>query len=193
MMRTRSISLQACIRGGRCRLRTLLTWPSTLLAAAAVVAFIVATGCNTSALAEREIAFAEHFPYDDVNRSLRLRALEGLTEASIGHIVTVQIENHSNEVIAFPVDYGVQGFTYDPNIAEWVELPNRAQFYPDVQRLLGVPGGTIPSVGWVDYEPELDTIPASLDIRIVVVGHVLSRDTHQVAEPVVAYIDLTLR
>lgn len=191
MIHTRLISLQACITRGMCRPRTLLTWPSALLVVA-VLLVIVATGCSTSASPERELAFAEHFPYDDVNRSLQLQPVEGLTETRIGHIVTVQVENHSDRVIAFPVDYGVLGLTYNLDTAEWVELPNTVQFYPDVQRVLGVPGGPIPSIGWVDYEPALDTIPTSLDIRIVVVGHVLSRETSQLAEPVVAYIDLTL-
>jgi hypothetical protein len=156
-----------------------------------LLATIVVIGCTSSTSNDRDLEFAESFSYDDVNRSLQLKPAEGLTETRIGRIITLQIENHSNTAIAFPVDYGVRGLSYDPSNTEWVEFPNKVQFCPDVQRVLGAQGSTIPNFGLVDYEPELDETPASLDIRIVIVGHEYD-EIYGLGEPVAAYLDLTL-
>jgi hypothetical protein len=170
---------------------TLLTWTSSINIVAMLLVVIVVTGCKSNTSNERELGFMECFPYDDMNHSLQLQTIEGLTETHIGSIITLQVENHSNTAIAFPVDYGVRGLSYDPSNTEWVEFPNKVQFCPDVQRVLGAQGSTIPNFGLVDYEPELDETPASLDIRIVVVGHV-NDETYGLGEPVAAYLDLTL-
>jgi hypothetical protein len=164
---------------------------SSVRVATMLLTAILVIGCTSRASNDREMDFVECFPYDDMNHSLQLQPIEGLTETRIGSIITLQIENHSNMAIAFPVDYGVRGLSYDPSNTEWVEFPNKVQFCPDVQRVLGAQGSTVPNFGLVDYEPELDETPASLDLRIVVVGHVYD-ETNGFGEPIAAYLDLTL-
>jgi hypothetical protein len=147
-------------------------------------------GCSGVQLSDREQAFARQFPYADVNHSLVLHTVEGITETNLDHAVTLQLENHSNRMIAYSTREGIVGAVYDPGSKSWVEAENRVH-YPDIQWLLGPRGDDIPSISLVDYSPTLESTPDSLEIRIVVVGHVYD-ETHGFGEAAAAYLDLTL-
>jgi hypothetical protein len=150
----------------------------------------LAPGCSGVQLSDREQAFARQFPYADVNHSLVLHTVEGITETRIDRVVTLELVNHSDQLIGFPAGYGVEGFAYDPESDRWVEIGNSVRF-PDVQRVLGPRGGEIPSLVWVDYKPVLESTQDSLEIRIVVVGHFYD-ETTGFGEAAAAFLDLTL-
>lgn len=164
--------------------------PRKLLCTLSFLMVMATTGCGLVKLRDSERAFAGQFPYEDVNDSLVLCTIEGITETRIDHIVILQLENHSSQMIAYSTKEGIIGIAYDPGSKSWVEVENRVQ-YPDIQWLLGPPGSDIPSISAVDYEPALEDPPGLLEIRIVVIGHVYD-EAHGFGEAVVAYFDLTL-
>jgi hypothetical protein len=147
-------------------------------------------GCSKLQPSDSEKTFTQQFPYEDVNDSLVLYTIEGITETNIDDVVTLQLENHSNQMIAYSTKEGIIGIVYNLESESWVDMENNVQ-YPDVEWHLGSRGGDIPSISVVDYKPILESNPDTLDIRIVVVGHVYD-ETHGLGEPVAAYLDLTL-
>jgi hypothetical protein len=147
-------------------------------------------GCSKLQPSDSERAFTQQFPYEDVNDSLVLYTIEGITETNIDDVVTLQLENLSNQMIAYSTKEGIIGIVYNPESKSWVDMENNVQ-YPDIEWLLGPRGGDIPSISVVDYKPILDSNPDTLDLRIVVVGHVYD-ETYGLGEPVAAYLDLTL-
>jgi len=162
-----------------------------MLATALSFLIVMSTGgCSAVQLSDRDQAFALRFPYEDVNHSLVLRTVEGITETRMDRVVTLELVNHSDRLIGFPAGYGVEGLAYDPENDTWVEIGNSVRF-PAVRRVLGPNGGEIPSLGWVDYKPILTFTPDLLEIRIVVLGHFYD-ETNGFGEPVAAYLDLTL-
>jgi hypothetical protein len=161
------------------------------------VAFTLATtvvaACGLTLSDQQEQTFSQMFPYSDVNHSIVLRSVEGITETDLDSVITLQLENLSTQMIEFPVGYGVRGFTYHRDAREWSEISNGMSFSPERGTLLGPQGGDIPGVDMtlVSYFTSGASLPYSLDIRIVVVGHFYN-ESEGLGDPVAAYLDLTL-
>ncbi len=153
---------------------------------------VVIAACRPAESAQRERAFSDLFPYEDRNRSIVLSPVEGLPGSRHGGAMTLQVENLSDGIIAFPADDGVRGFVYDRATGGWVEIPNAIQFSPEVTVALGRRGSGRPSIGVVDYEPASQTMAASPVLRIVVVGYVYDEESQTLGDPVAAYVDLAL-
>jgi hypothetical protein len=163
-----------------------------------IVAFMLASAgvaaCGLALRDQREQTFSQMFPYADVNHSIVLRSVEGITETDLDRIITLQLENLSIQMVEFPVGYGVRGFTYHQDAREWSEISNGMRFSPERGALLGPQGGEIPGVdvALVSYFPSGASLPDSLEIRIVVVGHFYD-ESEGLGEAVMAYCDLTLK
>jgi hypothetical protein len=104
--------------------------------------------------------------------------------------VTIQLENRSDRNVAVLPEDGIIGLVYDTEAETWVEVEN-AVAYPDIGWLLGPRGGEVPSIAAIYFEPDVVSPSDSMNIRILVVGHVWDEEEGP-GEAVAAYLDLAL-
>jgi hypothetical protein len=138
----------------------------------------------------KEKHFEEQYPYEDVNHSLVLHPIEGVTDTSLTQVVTILLENRSDLIIAIWPESSVVGLIYETETEKWVEIKNTVEF-PDKGLLVGPRGGEIPSSTAIYFQPDLVSHTNSMDVRILVVGNVWDEE-QGAGEPVAAYLDLTL-
>ena len=148
------------------------------------------TSCGMLRPVTRDQRFTEQFPYEDVNRTLVLRPVEGVTEDSLGGVITVQLENHSDEMVSYSPEDGIVGLAYDTSSETWVEVENTVS-YPDAGLLLAPRGSEIPSIAAVYFEPPAAQRSQLTDVRILVVGHVWTGEQGP-GTAVAGYLDIAL-
>ena len=165
----------------------LRTYPARALVLLTALAL---TSCGILGPGIPERRFAEQFPYEDLNRTLVLRPIEGVTETNLSQAVTLQLENHGDQMVAFSPEGNIEGLVYDRQSDIWVEVEN-AVSYPDIGWMLGPQGGEIPSSTAIYFEPATTGSVHSMDIRVLVVGHIWG-DVNGPGEAVAAYLDLAL-
>lgn len=148
-------------------------------------------GCGFTGTSVKELQFAEQFPYEDMNHTLVLERIDGVTDTTLGRVITLELENRSSQTISLSTASGVVGLAYDIESESWVEIENTVT-YPDFGVLLGPRGGGIPSTTAIYFEPAVADSVDTMDIRILVVGH-LWDDDHASDATAAAFIDLTLQ
>jgi hypothetical protein len=183
-------SLRLYFTSGIFGLRKQLTWTSPIRVAAILLVSIVVIGCTSRTSSDRELDLIERFPYDDMNHSLVLNLIEGVTNISLTQVVTIQLENRGDLIIAIWPETSIVGMVYEKETEKWVEIKNTVEF-PDKGLLVGPRGGEIPSSTAIYFQPDLASSVNSLDVRILVVGHVWDEE-QGAGKPVAAYLDLTL-
>jgi hypothetical protein len=147
-------------------------------------------GCSKLQPSDSERVFTQQFPYEDVNHSLVLNLIEGVTNTSLTQVVTILLENRGNLIIAIWPETSIVGLVYDTETEKWVEINNTIEF-PDKGLLVGPRGGEIPSSTAIYFQPDLASSANSMDVRILVVGYVWDEE-QGTGEPIAAYLDLTL-
>lgn len=154
---------------------------------------VLLTACQSGLPASADEAFLKQFPYDDINKSIELRVIEGVTETTVNSVITLEVINRSDTVIVFAEDYGVRGFIFDSGSKTWIEIENAVQ-YPNVQRGLRPANidGPLPPLGFVDFKPVIGRLDAETTLRILVVGHIYEGPGRP-GKPVMAYLDLLLQ
>jgi hypothetical protein len=147
-------------------------------------------GCSKLQPSDSERAFTQQFPYEDMNVSLILHPIEGVTDTSLTQVVTILLENLGELTIAILPESSIVGLVYDTETEKWVEIRNTVEF-PDKGWLVGPRGGEIPSSTAIYFQPDLVSSSNSMDVRILVVGYVWDEE-QGAGEPIAAYLDLTL-
>jgi hypothetical protein len=155
-----------------------------------ILTILALAGCGVLAPSIQEKRFAEQYPYEDVNHTLALHPIEGVTDTSLTEVVTILLENHGDLTIAIWPESGILGLVYDTETEKWVEIKNAVE-YPDKGWLVGPRGGEIPSSTPIYFQPDLVSPANSMDVRILVVGHVWDEE-QGAGEPMAAYLDLRL-
>jgi hypothetical protein len=155
-----------------------------------VFTILVLVSCGVLGLSIQEKHFTEQYPYEDVNDSLALRPIEGVTNTDLTEVVTILLENRIDLTISILPESDIVGLAYDTETEKWVEVKNAVE-YPDKGWLIGPRGGEIPSSTAIYFQPDLVSPTNSIEVRIVVIGHVWD-EAQGAGEAMAAYLDLTL-
>lgn len=155
-----------------------------------IITILALAGCRLLDSSIQGKQFAEQYPYEDLNHTLILHPTEEITNTSFNQTITILMENRGDMAIAIWPKSDIIGLAYDIEDKRWVEVRNAVE-YPDTGLLLGAPGDNVPSSTAIYFWPDLISPIDSMDIRILVVGHIWDEEQGS-GEPVAAFIDLTL-
>ncbi len=101
--------------------------------------------------------------------ALTLLASADLNSYRIGSPVTLSLENHSEEWIWFPTDFGVMIAAEDPASGDWRDVRNLTQYY-SVEEILLSPRGQLFSAMVFPVRPDLGQVDAPVRLMISVHG-----------------------
>jgi len=154
------------------------------------------TACQGTETIQREEAFAELYPAVSLNQSLKLANPVLLQdnkplEFSIGDLVELDLINLSDNVIRFPVDLGLEIYTYDDQTNRWNSVENAVEYKYDSHYFLLNSKDTLPFFADVPLYPVLPMQNEPIVIRVVVIGEVL-RNGEPSGEQTGAYVDVTM-
>jgi hypothetical protein len=152
----------------------------------------ILTGCQRIQDAKKDEVFSEMFPNVEMNTAIQFwdTARSG-GPFKIGKSIDLVLDNFSPNKIVFPSDYGFKIYTYDENQKEWLEIKNKAIYFPAGNRQISPKGNDMPGVIAIGLAPALQPSEKPINIRVVVVGTVYV-DEQPTSEEVGAYIDLEL-
>ncbi len=126
------------------------------------------------------------------NSELTLEIIDKFTILKIGETVDLDAVNNINTPIQLVADIGIRVFKLNSD-SEWVEIKNQLSYGG---RIINIPTKENDPGGWgsfmVSVRPEINPIAESADIRIIVLGTILSEDGQENLESVGAYLDITL-
>ena len=160
----------------------------TLLCASLVA---ILASCIGAPISEKESSFADLFPLDDINESLRLSFIEIYTSDIVEGRIMLTIKNFSSRIMIFPVNYGARGFSYSGEDLGWVEFSNKINFSPEGGIGLDSADNDLSSSAFVLFSPDFREVDHPSRIRIIVVGNPVVGDELS-DEEFGAYIDVTL-
>lgn len=164
---------------------------------------ICSAGCGPES---PEAAFTKMVSTKNVNQDIQLRPLHGNENVFDEGRIVLLLANVSDQLVKFPVDYGIRLFVYDQEMSQWTEIPNQTEYeivVPEGQTL--IENDDVDSQGRIKLHPfgsafeKSDTTPISatplLDglqkpftLRFVVSGTVDDGDSSE--NKVSAYYDV---
>lgn len=169
---------------------------SYLVVASLFLALWFCTACQDSGKMQREKAFAELYPSVKLNQSLKLDIPVLLQdnkplEFFIGDSVELDLINLSDNVIRFPVGFGLEIYAYNDQTNQWDSIENEGEYKSNAQYILLNSKDTLPFFTGMGLHPILPMQDEPIVIRVVVIGEVL-RDGEPSGEQTGAYVDVTI-
>ena len=162
----------------------------------AILIAIYLTACSSNVLSEKDSSFENVAPVsmEAMNRqiTLSLPALyEGIYEPKAGETLHLEIQNHTNEIMYFPSDYGVSVYRYYEN--NWTTIENllEGHYYPISNRSIFPRGENSLGVAMISVAPALTDLQAPIELRIVVLGSFSHQDVNN-SDQIGAYLDILL-
>ena len=159
-----------------------------LVAAAATMA-LVAASCQTALNStEREEQFQELFPME-MNTHISLTQEEAFGEARIGWSFSLLLQNETHEPIWIAWDRNPRIFLYSSDSEGWVEIADRGVRMHEGETLAAIGEGLSAII--LGVAPDLEARETPIEVRVVVVGRIISEGT-PVDEEVGAYVDVVV-
>jgi len=149
-------------------------------------------GCQRNQNSKKERAFSERFPGVEMNSSIQFwdPAKYG-GSFTIGKSIDLVLETNSTNKIVFPSDYGIRIFMYDSEREEWLEIQNKAKYFPPGNRQISPKGEDNPGLITIGLAPALQPGEKPVKVRVVVIGTVYHGE-QKTDQEVGAYIDVEM-
>ena len=159
---------------------------------------------------ESESSFREYLPTNCVNNEIQLSIPSNpdqLQDSS--EEINLDLSNHSEDLIRFPIDYGIQLYVYNSQLHDWEKIKNSTTYsygiinideksaIEQIEREGGIPlypkGSPFgkPSNTTVFAVPVIRDRQLPIKIRVLVVGTIF-RDDQPTDEKVAAYYDILI-
>jgi hypothetical protein len=151
------------------------------------ICVLLLSGCRD----EREIAFAQLIPINDINDTLTLSILNSAYDPRKGYDIDLLLENHSKNSISLPSDYGVMLLVYSDQDYEWIDLDNQMSYFPEESRFLSPRENLASSRKVFGVRPDIVNVSEMVELRIVVLGNILIGQA-QTNQQVAAFVDVEL-
>jgi hypothetical protein len=161
---------------------------TAVVAKSAVVLAIAGASCRLAPNPARESSFEELFPME-MNSSISLAQREEFGGARTGRSFSLLLQNRTDERIRVSWQDNPRVFRYSGETEGWIEISERSIHAVESETLDPVGEGLVAIV--VGVAPDVEPSDAPAEVRVVVVGQIVSGGTLPEKE-VGAFVDVTI-
>ena len=160
-----------------------------------VLAVLCLVGCKSqltpspTPVATQDTAFATAVNVGSLNTRIRLELVETNPYPQVGTHFEIWVENVGDEVLRFPLDWGIQLYRYSNGA--WRPVMNRDHYGPNKEITLAVKAQNVVWQNSTEVWPDVTNSGQPVIVRIVVVGK-LGPESKTPGQSVGAYLDVTL-
>ncbi len=160
-----------------------------------IISFLIfgISACSQKQISTTNSNFNKLMVANDLNHSIKVSYLEFMKTGGEKYDLPIGVQNQSESIIDFPVDYGIKIFIKRSESTDWLEIKDDVTSYPSSEGSNPYlsPKGSDSAKGAFMIHPAITNLDEPATIRVFVEGMIQSDNLNE-AHQVVAYVDILL-